>query len=92
MIIQLNTTLLFNTFNVSSFKQLEDEIEFIAPSMVEYHLYDLASTMNDSVYINKSNIQQSIFLGQYSLYVDYEDLIYLEFIEKDNNYDTESLW
>lgn len=60
--------------------------------MVEYHLYDLSSTMNESVYINKSNIQQTIHLDQYSLYLDYENLIYLEFTEKEDTYNTESLW
>ena len=92
MIIQLDTILLFHTFNVSSFKQLEEEIKLIAPSIVEYHLYDLTSTINGSVYINKSNIQETIFLDQYSLYLDYENLIYLEFIEKNDTYDIESLW
>jgi hypothetical protein len=92
LIIQLNKTLLFNTFNVLSFKQLEEKIQIIAPSMVEYHLYDLSSTMNESVYINKSNIQQTIHLDQYSLYLDYENLIYLEFTEKEDTYNTESLW
>ncbi|MGB5866604.1 MAG: hypothetical protein WBG69_01910 [Arcobacteraceae bacterium] len=92
MIIQLDKTSLFNTFHVSCFNQLEEGIQSVAPSMVEYHLDDLSSSTNEPVYINKSNIQQTIYLDQYSLYLDYEDLVYLEFIEKDDTYDTESLW
>ncbi len=92
MIIQIDKNLLFNIFKVSCLKQLEEEIHSLAPSMVEYHLYNLSSTTNDSVYINKSNIQETIFIDQYSLFLDYEDLIYLEFIKKEDTYHTESLW
>ncbi|MGB3752093.1 MAG: hypothetical protein WA945_11060, partial [Arcobacteraceae bacterium] len=83
MTIQLDSNLLFSTFKVSCFTQLEQEIQSIAPSMVEYYLHDLSSSTNESVYINKSNIQQTIFLDEYSLYLDYGDSIYLEFVEKD---------
>ena len=93
MIIQLDQNSLFNTFQVSCFQELEEGIQSIAPSMVDYHLSDLSSTNNNEpVYINKSNIQQTIFLDQYSLYLDYEESIYLEFIEKEDDYETESLW
>lgn len=64
----------------------------MAPSMVEYYLSNLASDTNESSYINKSNIQDSILLDEYSLYYDYNSDIYLEFIEKENSYETESLW
>lgn len=92
MIIQLDANSLFSTFEVSSFQELEEGIQSIAPSMVEYHLQDLSSSDTESVYINKSNIQQTIYLDQYSLYLDYEDSIFLEFIEKEDEYETESLW
>lgn len=92
MIIQLDQNSLFSTFNVTCFQELEEGIQSIAPSMVEYHLSDLSSTDTESIYINKSNIQQTIYLDQYSIYLDYEDSIYLEFIEKDDEYETESLW
>jgi hypothetical protein len=92
LIIQLDQNSLFSTFNVTCFQELEEGIQSIAPSMVEYHLSDLSSTDTESIYINKSNIQQTIYLDQYSIYLDYEDSIYLEFIEKDDEYETESLW
>jgi len=92
LIIQLDANSLFSTFEVSSFQELEEGIQSIAPSMVEYHLQDLSSSDTESVYINKSNIQQTIYLDQYSLYLDYEDSIFLEFIEKEDEYETESLW
>ena len=92
MIISVDKTSLFHTFQVSKFDQLEDSIQSIAPSMVEYHLDELTSSSIEPIYMNKSNIQQTIFLDQYSLYLDYSDSIYLEFIEKEDSYDTESLW
>ena len=92
MIIQLDTTSLFQTFKISSFEELEHEIQSIAPSMVEYYLDDLSSQTTEATYINRSNIQKTIFLDQYTLYLDYWDSIYLEKQEKDDNYETESLW
>jgi len=90
--IQLENNSLFQTFKVSCFDQLEQELQTIAPSMVEYYLNDLSSSINEPAYINRSNIQKTIYLDQYSLYLDYSDSVYLETLEKDDDYDTESLW
>ena len=92
MIIELDHHVLFSTFQVSSFAELEEGIQSLAPSMVEYHLDDLCLSETQSIYINKSNIQQTIYFDQYSLYLDYSDSIYLEYTEKQDNYETESLW
>ena len=92
MTIELDTNLLLQTFKVSCFDNLEQEIQSIAPSMVEYYLDDLSSSTNEPAYINRSNIQKTIYLDQYSLYLDYSDTVYLEVTEKDDNYETESLW
>jgi len=90
--IQLDTNSLFQTFKVSCFNELEQELQSIAPSMVEYYLDDLSSSTNEHTYINRSNIQNTIYLDQYSLYLDYSDSVFLEVLEKDDEYDTESLW
>jgi len=90
--VKLDTSLLFNTFKVNSFEQLEQGMQSLAPSMIEYYLSDLSSSVSESFYINRSNIQKTIFLDEYSLYLDYEDFVYLEFVQKDNFYGTESLW
>lgn len=92
MIIELEKDLVFSTFNVSSFESIELKMQSIAPSMIEYYLSDLASNSQESAYINKSNIQHTINLDEYSLYMDYSENIYLEFIEKDDSYETQSLW
>jgi len=90
--IQLDTNSLFQTFKVSCFNELEQELQSIAPSMVEYYLDDLSSSTNEHTYINRSNIQNTIYLDQYSLYLDYSDSVFLEVLEKNDEYDTESLW
>ena len=93
MIIQLEKRLLFSTFNVDDFSNLEQSTQLMAPSMVEYYLSDLASSSDfTESYINKTNIQQTIFLEDYSLYIDYNNDVYLEFTQKDDEYETQSLW
>ncbi len=92
MIIALDKDLVYSTFNVEMFEQIATATQTMAPSMIEYYLSDLASNSEESSYINKSEIQNSIYLDEYMLYIDYSDNIYLEFTEKNNDYETESLW
>lgn len=90
MITLLNKDLLYNNFSVNTFGCLEEAIENMAPSLVEYYLSDLCE-YNEEIYFNKRDIQSSIFIGEYSLYIDYNDNIYLEFnkIEED---EVNGLW
>jgi len=92
LIIKLDKSLVYSTFNVDMFEQIEISIQTMAPSMIEYYLSDLASNSEESSYINKSDIQNTIYLDEYMLYVDYSDNIYLEFTEKNDDYETESFW
>lgn len=93
MVIKLDKELVYSTFNVKLFDQIELASQTMAPSMIEYYLSDLASnSTSDSSYINKSEVQNIIYLDEYMLYMDYSNNIYLEFIEKKDDYETESLW
>lgn len=93
MIVQLEKSFLYSTFGVDSFKQLESHIQTMAPSMVEYYLSDMASSLSsDTMYVNKSNIQQTLNIDEYSIYVDYNEDIYLEFTEDSSEYTTATLW
>ncbi|MEA2051070.1 MAG: hypothetical protein U9O56_10135 [Campylobacterota bacterium] len=92
MIIQLEKNQLFNTFGVDCFSSLETIANSMAPSMVEYYLSDLSLSSDNNTYINRSNIQQTISLDEYSLYLDYSEDIYMEFIKKEDQYETDSLW
>ncbi len=54
------------------------------PSIVEYHLNNL-DTHECEVYFNKRDIEKSVNFGEYSIYLDYSDNIYIEIdIEEDN--------
>lgn len=90
MLIQLNKDSLFTTFSVDSFDSLEGSINNMPPSMVEYHLADLFA-YNDDYYLNKKDIQDTVRFGDYSIYLDYSENIYLENQIEENNL-TQSLW
>ena len=92
MTLLLNKDILFSTFNTSSFDKLEVSFSTIAPSMVEYYLDNLSQTSATNLYINRSNIQNTIYVDKYCLHCDYNDDIYLEFQESDDEYETLSLW
>ena len=78
MITLLDKTSLYNTFGVNSFNSIEEAMNKMAPSMVEYYLTDL-SKYSEDIYLNKRDIENSLYIGDYSLYIDYNDNIYLEF-------------
>lgn len=90
MITQLNNESLYNSFGVENFTNLEGAIDNMAPSLVEYYLSDLCQ-YNDEVYFNKREIENSICIGSYNLYIDYNNNIYLE-IDNINDEETQSLW
>lgn len=92
MTILLNKNSLYNTFGVEDFNSLEDAVNNMAPSMVEYYLTDLSQYSEDA-YLNKSQIENSVYIGDYSLYKDYSDNIYLELDTNTiNQNDTASFW
>ena len=93
----LNKETLYNTFGVDSFHSLGDAINNMAPSMVEYYLSDLCdySNINDAengFYLNKRNIENSIIFGEFSIYIDYSEDIFLEIEVSEDEQDTGSLW
>jgi hypothetical protein len=91
MITQINTDSLYNLFRVVDFNFLENAIDNMAPSLVEYYLSSLVG--NDDLYFNKRDIEESISVGNYNLYIDYSKNIYLEELNKmiDENI-TQSFW
>ncbi len=93
MITILNNHSLYNIFGVEKFNNLDRAINTMAPSMVEYYLKDLCSENDDNIYLNKRDVEQTLSIGEYTLYIDYSDNIYLE-QENDNtnNQETSSFW
>ncbi len=86
---QINSNILFNIFKVEKFTSLEEIINTMPPSIVEYHLDNLDQAEND-FYLNKRDIEHSLYFGKYSLYLDYSNNIYLEINMEDK--DTNSFW
>ncbi len=76
---------------METFDALENSINTMAPSMVDYYLSDLCS-YTEETYLNKRNIEKSILIDDYSIYYDYEENIYLEMNEDTSENETSSLW
>jgi hypothetical protein len=92
MITLLNKDSLYNTFAVKDFNSIEGAFNSMAPSMVEYYLADLNQYCEDA-YLNKSNIENTISVGDYNLYIDYSDNVYLELdSNSDQIQETASFW
>lgn len=91
MVLLLNKLSLYSQFGVNSFDLLDDAINSMAPSMVEYYLSDL-SEGNENIYLNKRNIQNSLNIGEFSIYLDYDDEVYLEINNDKEEFETASLW
>lgn len=89
MITLLNKETLYNTFDVNDFSSLSSTIDNMAPSMVEYYLASLCE--NEESYLNRRNIQETFSIGEYHLYRDYSENIYLEFSDGDDDL-TQSFW
>ncbi len=89
MITQINKDSLYNIFGVDSFQLLESVIDSMAPSMVEYYLSSFTSS-ND-LYFNKRDIEESFSVGDYNLYIDYSENIYLE-LNNSTDELTQSFW
>lgn len=89
MITQVDKDSLFNTFGVKNFKLLHSAIDNMAPSLVEYYL--LSFTSDDELYFNKRDIEESISIGDYNLYIDYTKNIYLE-LNSTTEEITQSFW
>ncbi|WP_419764801.1 MAG: hypothetical protein ACNI28_00160 [Arcobacter sp.] len=91
MILLLNKISLYSTFGVNDFDSLDGAINNMAPSMVEYYLSDLSNGI-ENIYLNKRNIQNSLNIGDFAIYLDYEDEIYLEISDEKEDFETSSLW
>ncbi len=93
MIALLDKNFIYNTFEVDSFSLLEDAIQNMAPSMVDYYFSDFIHNVEEGIYLNKSQVESMIYIGDYSLYKDYNENIYLELYNTNqDDYETTSLW
>lgn len=93
MIVSIDKNYLFNLFGVDNFSCLETTIDTMAPSLVEYHLSSFCENNSDDVvYFNKRDIEKSFFAGDYTLYLDYSENLYLELLESSIDDTTLPFW
>jgi hypothetical protein len=90
MIAQVNKDSLYNIFGVKNFDSLEGAMDTMAPSLVEYHLSSLCEYA-DEIYFNKKDVEESVSIGEYNIYIDYSENIYLE-VNSSNDDFTQTLW
>jgi len=83
---------IYSLFKVNIFSELDNAISSIAPSLCEYYLYNLISSLNNNDVLNKSNIQESLNVDNFTLYFAYDNNIYIELIKVEEDYSTSSLW
>ncbi len=82
---------MYNIFGVQDFDLLERAIDNMAPSLVEYYLSSFCDS-TDELYFNKRDVEESISIGDYNLYIDYSKNIYLELISTSSDDFTQALW
>jgi len=93
LICNIDKENIFSTFNVDSFSNLESTMELMAPSLLEYYLDTLLSVYGDnSILLNRSNIEHSINTDKYSIYHDYEDKYFFEKLESYDELMSESFF
>jgi len=87
-----NNKELFTLLNITSFDNIQGAINNIAPSLLEYHLEQLIDNIENNIILNKHNVQDTINLDKYTLYMDYSDNLYIEVQIIEDEYATASLW
>ncbi len=92
MIYLDNNNKVYSLFDINEFTQLHSKVFTIAPSVCDYNLNNLINTLEPQSFFNKSNIQDSINIDNYSLYLAYDNNIYIEFIKQDDEYANDTLW
>lgn len=91
MFVLVNKESLYNTFGIEDFKLLEGAVYAMAPSLVEYHLSMLGEYCEEA-YINKRDIENSLSIGDYNLYIDYSENVYLEIDSSLEDNCTQGFW
>jgi hypothetical protein len=90
MLTLINKDSLYNIFGVKTFRLLEGAIDTMAPSLAEYYLSSLCEYADES-YFNKKDVEESVSIGEYNLYIDYNENIYLEVNSAKDDY-TQGFW
>ena len=92
MIISIDKEHIYNLFGVTDFISLEMAIDIMAPSLLDYHFSDFFKYGEEILFFNKREIENSFYLGNYSLYLDYNENLFLEIDKLEAEDSTSSFW
>lgn len=92
MIISIDKEHIYNLFGVTDFISLEMAIDIMAPSLLDYHFSDFFKHGEEILFFNKREIENSFYLGNYSLYLDYNENLFLEIDDLEVDDSTSSFW
>jgi len=92
MIFFVDKSSILNLFGVENFNSLKSVVDSMSPSLVEYYLASFCGNNDDIVYFNKKDVENSIFIGEYNIYLDYNENMYLEVTQLNLDNVTKSLW
>lgn len=92
MIISIDKEHIYNLFGAADFASLEMAIDIMAPSLLDYHFSDFFKYGEEILFFNKREIENSFNLGNYSLYLDYNENLFLEIDDLEVDDSTSSFW
>jgi len=87
MVVSVTQNELFSLFDIKDINELEDIKYLLSPSVYEYHLKNLVE-LNESVYLNKALVENSIFLfDNYVIHQDYDKNFYIEVLNVSDTFE-----
>lgn len=91
MLVLVDKSSILNFFGVDNFCGLEGVLDTMSPSLAEYYLSSFLNS-EDLSYFNKKDVETSLDIGDYILYLDYNKNIFLETNDIKEDTQTLSLW
>ncbi|WP_198304484.1 hypothetical protein [Arcobacter vandammei] len=92
MVISLDKEYVYNLFGANDFCSLESIIDNIAPSLLDYHISDFCNNFEEILFFNKKDVENSFSYGNYNLFMDYNQNLFLEVDSTKVDDSTSSFW
>ncbi|QKF73305.1 hypothetical protein AFAEC_1140 [Aliarcobacter faecis] len=92
MVFSLDKESIYNLFGADDFFSLESIIDNIAPSLLDYHFSNFCNNAQEVEFFNKREVENSFYSGIYSLFLDYNQNLFLEVDDVKEDDSTSSFW
>ncbi|QEZ89168.1 hypothetical protein [Aliarcobacter cibarius] len=92
MIVCVNKESIYSLFGVDDFVSLETALDNIAPSLLDYHFKDFCDNSEEVSFFNKREVENSFSQGSYTLFLDYNENLFLEIDDLEVDDSTSSFW